>query len=70
MIIGDGVTIIELSTFANCTALSNVKMGKNVSSIGSSAFSYCVNLKTIKLPNGCKIGDTAFYGTPVEIKYY
>ena len=45
-----------------CNMLQDVSIGKNVTSIGDSAFSYCYSLASITIPNGVtSIGDSAFY---------
>lgn len=61
IIIGNGVTAIEMSTFECCYALKEVVIGSKVTSIGEAAFNECYSLETIKFPNGLtKIGKYAF----------
>ena len=61
--IPDGVTSIGYCTFYNCASLEEVTIGQssNLTMIGQSAFSGCVNLLGIELPNSLTaIGDDAF----------
>lgn len=49
-ILPDSVTTIEGSAFANCAKLTYVRLGKNVSSIGSGPFNGCSSLARITVP--------------------
>lgn len=50
-----------MGTFAYCYALTSVKMGENVTSIGARAFEGCSSLTSIALPEALEsIGDNAF----------
>ena len=45
-----------------CNMLQEVYVGKNVTSIGSDAFSYCYSLANVTIPDGVtSIGDNVFY---------
>lgn len=66
-VIGDCVTSIadgswdNRSVFDNCTSLTSVTIGNNVTEIGYSAFYWCTNLKSITIPNSViTIGLGAF----------
>ena len=55
-------TTTSCGVFQGCTSLNFVKMGNNVSSIGTSAFSGCSSLSSITIPNSVtSIGNDAFY---------
>ena len=43
-------TIVEDGAFWNCTALTNVEFGKELESIGGTAFSHCTSLERITIP--------------------
>ncbi|MDE6023950.1 MAG: leucine-rich repeat domain-containing protein [Lachnospiraceae bacterium] len=56
------VTAIYKGAFKNKTGITAVTFGKNITSVGSEAFSGCKKLKTVTLNAGLtKIGDKAFY---------
>ncbi|MBE6038878.1 MAG: hypothetical protein E7218_06695 [Anaerofustis stercorihominis] len=48
------------SCFANCRKLGYLSVGKGVSSLERRAFSYCKNLKHVKLHKNTGIGEDAF----------
>ena len=48
------VTSLPNYAFANCTALSSVKLNKGLESIGVSCFAYCSSLESISIPEGVK----------------
>ena len=49
-------------TFAGCTSLETVKLGKNMKSIGEKTFDGCTSLKKINFPKKLEvISDYAFY---------
>ena len=60
--IPDTVTSIGANAFENCTALSSVAFGSNVTkiSIGDSAFKNCIALREISLPAASSVGMCAF----------
>lgn len=59
--IGGGV--LGESAFSGCTALSDVTLGENVTSIGNSAFYGCTNLTEIVVPDAVTaVGNYAFSG--------
>ncbi|MCM1398958.1 MAG: leucine-rich repeat protein [Clostridium sp.] len=56
------VTAIYKGAFRNKTGITAVTFGKNITSVGSEAFSGCKKLKTVTLnKNLIKIGNKAFY---------
>ena len=58
-----GLTILTPEAFAGCTKLANVKLPKNLKSIGARTFQGCTALKSFVLPDGLTaIGDEAFDG--------
>ncbi len=63
-IIPDTVTDIGEEAFANCfSTLREVKIGKNVTSIGKGAFRFSMPLKSITIPGSVvNIGEEAFFG--------
>ena len=55
--------IIPNHAFNNCSGLTSVTIGNNVTSIGGSAFSGCTGLTNITIPGSVtSIGNYAFYG--------
>ena len=47
--------------FSNCSSLTSITIGNNVTSIGAYAFSYCSSLTSITIPDSVtSIGDYAF----------
>ena len=62
IIIPEGVTAIEDSTFCNCFYLESVTIPQGVTKIGDSAFISCDALTEITIPDGVtKIGKKAFF---------
>ena len=63
-IIPDTVTDVGEEAFADCYAtLHEVKIGKNVKSIGKGAFRFSMPLKSITIPGSVvNIGEEAFFG--------
>lgn len=54
--------IIHSRAFWNCTLLTDIVIGENVTFIGDIAFSYCTSLTNITIPNSVTtIGFDAFY---------
>ena len=64
VIIPDGVTSINDSTFTNCISLTSVTIPNSVTSIGVDAFNGCIRLKTVNIIGDSitSIGDYAFAG--------
>lgn len=60
--IPDTVTSIGANAFENCTSLSSVAFGSNITkvSIGDSAFKNCLSLREITLPAATSVGMCAF----------
>jgi len=58
------IEIVENRAFSGCTALTNVKFGKELESIGSSAFYGCMSLERITIPlkDGMITDDDIFSG--------
>lgn len=75
IIIPEGVTAINASTFYECSMLPSIKIPSTVKEIGDSAFYCCSNLTSVVIPNGVKtIGNYAFaycyyynYGMPTGL---
>ena len=60
----DGLEVIGIkaSAFEECTNLTSVVIGDNVTSIGSKAFYNCDSLTSVTIPNSVTtIGESAFY---------
>lgn len=61
-IIGNSVTSIGASVFANCSNLTSVTIPNSVTSIGNQAFNGCRGLTSVTIPNSVTtIGALAFY---------
>lgn len=61
VVIGNGVTSIDMDAFSSCKKLQKVEMGENVESIAAFAFAYSPLLEEITLPSSCKeVGLEAF----------
>ena len=57
----NGITIIEDSTFANCSALRSITLPERLTTIRNNAFVNCSALRSITLPNSVtSIGSSAF----------
>ncbi|MBR4976056.1 MAG: leucine-rich repeat domain-containing protein, partial [Thermoguttaceae bacterium] len=59
---GRRVTKIGAAAFADCAALTEIKLPQGVREIGSNAFSGCVSLKTITLPASLEALRSGFDG--------
>lgn len=61
------VGAIGISAFGDCSSLSSLSLGTNVSTIGNSAFLNCTSLGgSLVIPNSVTtIGQTAFWGTSI-----
>ena len=61
------VGAIGISAFGDCSLLSSLSLGTNVSTIGNSAFLNCTSLGgSLVIPNSVTtIGQTAFWGTSI-----
>lgn len=59
------VTAISSSAFLNCTSLTTLVIGNNVTIIGASAFKGCTNLSSVTFPTSSltTISSSAFWGT-------
>lgn len=63
VVIPDSITSVGYYAFLNCTALSNVTLGKGMSYLGYGMFEGCSNLTKIDIPSNVKlIFDESFYG--------
>lgn len=65
--LGDNYHVINSSTYANCTALESVQIGKGIKYVNSNAFIRCSNLKTVTFEqnesgsyNSCYFNSYAF----------
>ena len=59
-----GLESIPKMTFNANLGLAGIVLPQSVTSIGEKAFTFCKELKSVKIGSGVtKIGDTAFYGT-------
>ena len=59
LVIGEGLETIQ--GFEECNKLKYVSFGKNVKTIGTSAFYKCYNIESLELPEGLTtIGSSAF----------
>lgn len=58
-----GLTWLANEAFMGCTALKEIRLPKNLQSIGKRTFQGCTRLKTVNLPEGLTyIGEAAFSG--------
>ena len=65
--IPDNIEFISSEAFANCSLLSEVTFGKNVSVVYYGAFEGCSNLKEVHMNDGLlEIGQYAFRGTDID----
>lgn len=72
--IPEGVKVIAISSFSNCTSLSSITIPKGVTKIGKRAFYNCTSLISIFIPNSVvSIEEGAFYNctslTSIAIPY-
>ena len=59
--IPEGITGIEIGTFANCSRLKEVNLPDSIAYIGGEAFYSCKSLKEIIIPDSVRyIGNSAF----------
>jgi hypothetical protein len=66
-IIPNGISKVPSSSFAGCTALTDVILPSIVTEIGDYAFDGCTSLANCELPKGLKsIGAYAFRGTAIK----
>ncbi len=56
------VTGIRNGAFYQCTGVTSVTMGANVTTVGQAAFDGCTGLTTLNLGNVKEVGRFAFYG--------
>ena len=57
------VTLIEPLAFYNCSTLTSIEIGNNITSIGQRAFYECSNLKNVAIGNSVtSIGEMSFQG--------
>ena len=59
----EGLPVKEIgfNAFANCSALTSITIGNNVTSIGNYAFFYCPSLTSVTIPDSVTvIGELAF----------
>lgn len=58
-----GLTGLGVSTFENCTGLTEICIPEGVESIGMLAFASCTSITKVNIPEHVKrVGDKAFYG--------
>ena len=58
-----GVTVLEVSSFQNCTKLERITLPENVVILNNRIFYGCKNLKEVRLPAGIiAIGNNSFQG--------
>ena len=58
-----GLTSLGVSTFENCTGLTEICIPEGVESIGMLAFAGCTGITKVSIPEHVKrVGDKAFYG--------
>ena len=61
IVIPDGVTTLDVSTFSGCVSLTNAVLGSGVRELWRAAFGYCFALQGIVLPNNVTyVGMEAF----------
>ena len=61
--IPESVTSIGKYAFARCSALTSLKLGENIKTIGDHAFYYCIKLESVTIPQSVTfMGDRAFTG--------
>lgn len=63
VVLPNSATLIGDQAFQECTGLTSVTIGSNITSIGFFTFANCSGLKSILLPNSLvSIGNQAFWG--------
>jgi len=61
--IGDGLRVIQISSFSNCSSLQNITFGQNINIIDGYAFQNCVSLVELTFNDYLyQINDSAFSG--------
>lgn len=63
LVIPNDITAIKNYSFANCLSLSSITIHEGVTKIGSSAFEYCVNVRTLNF-NAISISDPSSSTAP------
>ena len=53
-VVPDNILTIGNAAFYNCEKLEEIKLNKNLETIGSKVFAYCFNLKNIEIPDKVK----------------
>lgn len=62
LVIPNTITSIGISSFRNCSGLTELVIPESVTSIGQTAFQSCTNVSTVTLHEGLKtVGASAFY---------
>ena len=61
MTLGSGLTEVSSYCFNSCEKLTVVKGGENVKTIGSGAFNYCSELRSVSDLAPVTVGSSAFY---------
>lgn len=69
VVIGDGVSVIDLSAFSHCIALTDIEFGKSVKRIEYIAFSYCTSLEKVTLPEGLEYLDPKAFSGCENLQY-
>ncbi len=60
--VGDGVTVIGDSAFANCNALVQIALPDGASKLGNGVFAGCLALESVTMPSVAELGKQTFYG--------
>jgi len=51
VVIPEGVSVLGIGVFKNCTGLAQVTLPSSINEVGQEAFAGCVNLKSVTLPD-------------------
>lgn len=66
IIIPEGITVIDESTFSGCSVVTKITLPSTVTSIGYKAFNNCLKLAELNIPEGASVDAEAFTNCPYK----